>query len=87
MCETEQVHPADLREGDMIDLVPLLDEAGAVDTDETVRFAAECEYAVVEGVEYAEPWSADPSQRLVVIFNNICNIAVPEKHQVTRAVA
>jgi hypothetical protein len=85
VSRTEQVTPINLREGDLIDLIPLFD-ATDEPVDEGDRLFAECELATVEEVEYAEPWRKDPSQRLVTIYNDQCNIAVPERHLVTRTV-
>lgn len=73
--------PLELQPGDLIDLTPLM-EAADEEFDYGFRAAASDSYATVEEVEAAEPWKSDPSQRLVVVYNDICNIAVPEKHLV-----
>ncbi|MFA5709334.1 hypothetical protein [Mycolicibacterium sp.] len=86
MSRTEQVKPLDLREGELIDLSPLFEHAD-VPVSESDRMVAECELATVESIELAERWRKDPSQRLVIIYNDQCNIAVPENHLVTRTVA
>lgn len=73
--------PLELAPGDQIDMLPLMDAA-----DEQFKYgdraAAEDHYATVQEVATAEPWAKDPSQKLVVIYNDICNIAVPENHPV-----
>ena len=85
MSHTEQVNPLDLREGDLIDLTPLFDAAD-VSASEGDRMFAECELARVESVEPVESWTKDPIQRLILIHNDQCNIAVPENQPVTRTV-
>jgi hypothetical protein len=73
--------PLDLVPGEVIDLIPLMDAAD-VEFDYGDRAAAEDHYATVEAVERAEPWKKDPSQRLVVVHNDICSMAIPENFDV-----
>ncbi|BBY53953.1 hypothetical protein H7J07_04790 [Mycobacterium koreense] len=81
---TVQTKPLELQEGDAIDLLALMDAAETA-FDYGSRAAAEERYAIVESVEAVEPWATDPSQRLVLIGTDICDIAVPENHPVTVA--
>lgn len=74
---THTKKPLELCEGDEIDMIPLMDAADE-EFDYGDRAAAEDHYATVEAVELAEPWLKDPGQRLVVVYNDICNIAIPE---------
>lgn len=94
MIATEKVNPFDLREGDAIDLTPLLNDPAAypwvwqpfgVDEQErqraieTARLAADCEYAVVEAVEKADGGK-------VCVYTDQINITMPENQLVDRAV-
>jgi hypothetical protein len=89
---TQRVKPPDLREGDVIDLSPLLgdprahawvwqpfghDEQGRQEAIATARLVAECECAVVESVE-----RIDGGQ--VVVYNDQINVTVPEDFLIER---
>ncbi|MFV8246716.1 MULTISPECIES: hypothetical protein [Mycobacteriaceae] len=94
MSHTEQVKPLDLREGDLIDLTPLLndpsshpwtwqpfgaDDRGRAEAIESARDVAQYELAVVESVEHVD---GDK----VVVYNDQINVTVAADHLITRTV-
>lgn len=75
-----QVPPLELRVGDLIDLEPLMERAD-LGLDEADQILADSEYAIVQGVENVggERWNTDRTQRLITVYTDQSNIAVPEK--------
>lgn len=94
MSGTEQVNPLDLREGDLIDLTPLLTDPAAHkwvwqpfgvnerlrrEAVNSARLVAECELAVVDCAESGEGDA-------VLIYTDQINLAVTRTHPITRKV-
>lgn len=63
-----------LKPGNTIDLTPILEwferkNLGPV--EDVDKFTAECEYALIESVEFEDP-------NIVVLSNQILNVAIPQ---------
>lgn len=90
MTDSQLVKASELREGDAINLTPLLDDEavygwvwqpfGRDETQrrgaiETARLVAQCECAVVESAETV-------GDGTVIIYNDQLNLTVPEDHSI-----